>query len=294
MIGNSINTKMYYYLVAMRVPHYIKNTIIFVPSFFNLGVAINYNDLIISFISLCFAASAGYLINDANDIKTDKNSYLKKKRVLVTKKVSLISAKLLSFFLIIISLFLSYLVGIKIFYLVLIYIGSTFLYTYVIKKIIFLDIIFLSFFYVLRMIMGVIISGQSITIWLLILSFIFFLNFSAIKRLVDINNYIKKDKSNIYNISSSKKLVTLIYFFSLILPIIAFTYLFWDAYIFESIGIGVLLTIIISIWITFISKLAFNKKIQKDFITFIFKDIISQITFLICAILLTLNIYLSY
>ena len=142
--------------------------------------------------------------------------------------------------------------------------------------------------------MGVIISGQSITIWLLILSFIFFLNFSAIKRLVDINNYIKKDKSNIYNISSSKKLVTLIYFLSLILPIIAFTYLFWDAYIFESIGIGVLLTIIISIWITYISKLAFNKKIQKDFITFIFKDIISQITFLICAILLTLNIYLSY
>ena len=142
--------------------------------------------------------------------------------------------------------------------------------------------------------MGVIISGQSITIWLLILSFIFFLNFSAIKRLVDINNYIKKDKSNIYNISSSKKLVTLIYFLSLILPIIAFTYLFWDAYIFESIEIGVLLTIIISIWITYISKLAFNKKIQKDFITFIFKDIISQIIFLICAILLTLNIYLSY
>ena len=142
--------------------------------------------------------------------------------------------------------------------------------------------------------MGVIISGQSITIWLLILSFIFFLNFSAIKRLVDINNYIKKDKSNIYNISSSKQLITLIYFLSLILPIIAFTYLFWDAYIFESIEIGVLLTIIISIWITYISKLAFNKKIQKDFITFIFKDIISQITFLICAILLTLNIYLSY
>ena len=279
---------------AIRVSHYVKNCIIFIPSFFNLGISINYPDLLITFVSLCFAASAGYLFNDKNDIKFDKKNYLKKNRILASNKISLQSAKTITIILIILSLLLSIIVSKEIFYFIFLYIISSFIYTLLIKKIIYLDILFLSFFYIYRILLGVFISNQDITIWLILLSFIFFLNFSSIKRLIDTNNYISKYKSQIYNSSSIYILKNLIKILTIILPIISFIYLFLDSFIFTKIEIGIFMIIIISSWNFYITNLAFKKKIKKDFITFMLTDVTSQIVFLFSIILLILNIYLSF
>ena len=91
---------------AIRVSHYVKNCIIFIPSFFNLGISINYPDLLITFVSLCFAASAGYLFNDKNDINFDKK-LSEENRILASNKISLQSAKTITIILIILSLLLS-------------------------------------------------------------------------------------------------------------------------------------------------------------------------------------------
>ena len=280
--------------MAMRVHHYIKNIIIFIPSFFNLGVPINYSDLIITFFSLSFAASAGYLFNDINDINADKRNFLKKNRILTNNKISFKSAKILSVILIISSILLSSIVNIKILYFILSYIISTYIYTLVIKKILYFDILFLSLFYVYRIFLGVVISNQNITIWLILLSFIFFLNFSSIKRLIDTNNYIVKSKFQIYNLSSINTLKNLIKILYIILPVVSFLYLFLDSFIFTKLEIGIVLIIVISLWNIYIANLAFKKKIKKDFITFMLNNIVSQITFLFSIILLILNLFLSY
>lgn len=286
--------KILNFLFAMRISHYIKNGIIFIPSFFNLGVSINYLDLIIAFFSLSFAASAGYLFNDLNDINHDRNNHIKKNRILIGNKISLTSIKIISVILIILSISLSIMPNIKIFNIILFYIFLTYSYTLVLKKIVYIDLLFLSLFYVIRILLGVIISGQDITIWLILLSIIFFLNFSSIKRLVDINNYIKKNKNQVYNLSSKNNLKKLIKLLSIILPIVSFIYLFLDSFIFTQIKIGIFLIFIVSLWNIYIGKLAFKNKIKRDFILFILTNPISQIAFLLSTLLLIINIYLSY
>ena len=78
------------YLKLMRVEHYLKNILIFVPLFFSGEFMQKKESLIvvIGFVSFCFIASAVYCFNDLKDIEKDKIHPVKKNRPLAAGKVS--------------------------------------------------------------------------------------------------------------------------------------------------------------------------------------------------------------
>ncbi len=83
------------YIKLIRVKHYIKNLLIFLPLIFS-GNFFNFNMLlltIIEFIAFCLAASSIYIINDLMDYEKDKLHPIKKNRPIASGKIKKSEAK---------------------------------------------------------------------------------------------------------------------------------------------------------------------------------------------------------
>lgn len=97
------------YLKLMRVKHYLKNFLIFVPLIFSMNL-FNTNLVlrtILAFIAFCLVASAIYIINDIRDIEKDKLHPIKKNRPLASGAISKKSAIILLVLLFILALIIT-------------------------------------------------------------------------------------------------------------------------------------------------------------------------------------------
>ena len=153
----------------LRVKHWMKNFLIFVPMFF--GGTINeiekWGRALGAFICFSLMASAIYVINDINNIEKDKLHPKKRNRPLPSGKISLKQAKSIVVILIIASLIP--LVIMKIWWaeiLLIIYLIQNILYSYGLKDKPIIDVSILASGYIIRIYYGGIISNTEISGWL--------------------------------------------------------------------------------------------------------------------------------
>ena len=78
------------YLKLMRIKHYFKNLLIFLPLIFSMSFYSLENDIktLIGFILFSLVCSMVYIINDINDIEKDKKHPRKCKRPLASGEVT--------------------------------------------------------------------------------------------------------------------------------------------------------------------------------------------------------------
>ena len=79
------------YIKLIRVKHYIKNLLIFLPIIFSQRIT-DINALtktLIAFILFCISTSIIYVINDIRDIDKDRNHPKKKTRPLASGEISI-------------------------------------------------------------------------------------------------------------------------------------------------------------------------------------------------------------
>ena len=135
------------YIQLLRIKHYIKNVLIFVPLFFGQQLLDSEKLLIalFGFISFSTISSAVYVINDINDIEKDRQHPTKKNRPLASGAVSKKSALVLAFICIIISIGVNFLVempqGIK---YILAYLGINIAYSKGLKDYPLIDVTILT------------------------------------------------------------------------------------------------------------------------------------------------------
>ena len=94
-----MKNKFFDYLKLMRVKHYLKNFLIFLPLVFS-GNLFNCNYLFKSFIGFVIfslTCSIIYVINDIRDVDKDKKHDKKKNRPIASGRVSIRNALLLAF-----------------------------------------------------------------------------------------------------------------------------------------------------------------------------------------------------
>lgn len=159
------------YLKLIRIKHWIKNFLIFIPMI--CGDVINYNNVIVTvlgFFSFCFASSFIYIINDIKDIEKDKLHLQKKKRPLASGKISKKIALLISILMFIGALILNYLTNMKIISsslcLLLIYILTNILYSFGLKNIAIIDVMLLTLGFVIRVYYGSFLINIEVSNWL--------------------------------------------------------------------------------------------------------------------------------
>ncbi len=149
------------YIKLIRVKHWLKNFLIFLPAFFSINI---FNKSYIAtcslgFLVFCFASSIIYILNDINDIEKDRLHPVKKHRPLASNRIS----KKQAYFIIILLIFIISMIifflykntkNIFVILIPLIYIILNIFYSKGFKNIPIIDVVILVSGFVLRVMYG--------------------------------------------------------------------------------------------------------------------------------------------
>lgn len=163
-------------MIRILRPHqWYKNLIIFLAIIFSRNL-FNLDLLLLSFygfLILILISAANYILNDLNDISSDRVNPEKRNRPIASGKIS---RHLATIFLILssgLAFYFAYLIDVNFFYCVVEIFALSTIYTLYLKNIIFADIISVSSLFVLRAVSGALIINVMISPWL-VLGVLFF------------------------------------------------------------------------------------------------------------------------
>lgn len=167
----TVSVKLKYIIKQLRVKHYVKNGLIFLPLFFS-GFLTEWPYIIRAtwgFISFCLAASFVYVVNDLVDARKDRNHSTKRKRPIASYMVKPYEAVILAGLLLVANYLILGLVfafEFSVVSLVFGYIILNIMYSMWLKKIPILDVFLLASFYVIRVFFGALILWTGVSKWL--------------------------------------------------------------------------------------------------------------------------------
>lgn len=162
------------YLKLMRVKHYIKNLIIFIPLVFSKNL-FNVKFFWVSlcgFLIFCLTSSVIYIINDINDVEKDRQHPTKCKRPIASGAISKRQAVIVAVILIIIVALgqglLMYREGISLVsgILLICYLLLNLFYSRGGKNVAILDVVILSAGYMIRVFYGACMIEVEVSLWL--------------------------------------------------------------------------------------------------------------------------------
>lgn len=180
----------------MRPKQWIKNFFVFAAAIFS-GNIFNINILeinILTFILFCLASSSVYVLNDIVDIEKDRCHPQKKNRPLPSGKVSRKTAAIVDVILLCIVIFSSIKhVSNKLMLVLLIYIIINIFYCFKLKNIVIIDVMIISFGFLLRVKGGSYATNVDVSPWLFLCTILLSLFLALNKRKSEITTL--KDKS---------------------------------------------------------------------------------------------------
>ena len=200
-----------YYLKEMRVSHYIKNGLIFIPVIFSGNLTNIYLICLNLIFVICFSfmASVVYIINDIKDIEKDRLHPVKKERPIASGKISVKNSLILAMILLIISFTISgYISAVNGNFVPMLIMGLYFviniLYSiFGLKNIPLLDVCILTFGFYLRVLLGALISGVEISsyLYLIIIFGTFYLGFGKRRNELKNNGGETRKVLSLYNVA---------------------------------------------------------------------------------------------
>lgn len=149
------------YLKLIRVKHWLKNFLVFLPIFFSINL-LNpkyFFTCIVAFIIFSFSSSIVYVINDMNDVEKDRLHPIKKKRPLAAGTISIKQAKMVIGILVLLTAIMMGCIYVEVKNIVvilipIIYILLNILYSKWLKNIPIIDVVILVSGFVLRVMYG--------------------------------------------------------------------------------------------------------------------------------------------
>lgn len=202
----------------LRPKQWIKNffvfaAIVFSGNFFNTQIL--YSN-ILTFILFCFTSSSIYVLNDIVDIEKDRCHPDKKNRPLPSGRVSKKQAIVLDFFIVCGVLFFSYMyLSIKVSAMLIIYMLINIAYCFKLKNIVIIDVMVITFGFVLRVESGSLATGVRVSSWLFLCTILLSLFLALNKRKSEIITL--KDKSGShrkileeYSVAMLDKMLTIV------------------------------------------------------------------------------------
>ena len=162
--------KILSYLKLMRIKHYLKNLLIFVPLIFSMNFYSIENDIktAISFILFSLVCSMVYIINDLRDIEKDRKHPSKCKRPLASGAVTKKEAYVLLMFIALIVIIGNLLIKANVYSIIilLVYLVLNILYSMFFKNVPIIDVVCLVLGFVLRVVYGASIINVEVSNWL--------------------------------------------------------------------------------------------------------------------------------
>lgn len=158
------------YLKLIRVKHYAKNLLIFLPIIFGKKMLEidSLGKVVLGFIVFSFTASIIYIFNDLKDIERDKNHPKKCKRPIASGEITKRQALLIILFFMVLNIILIciFLNNMKASLILAVYFVINIAYTLKLKNIPILDITILAMGFLIRVVFGALLVHVQISNWL--------------------------------------------------------------------------------------------------------------------------------
>ena len=167
----TLKSKLLYSIKLLRIKHYVKNILIFLPLFFS-GLLSDFQSIfnsIIGFIAFCFMASFVYIVNDIADVNNDRKHTKKRKRPIACYMIKRYEAIIYAILLFALSVGITYFTfgfNILIYIILIGYAVINLLYSFILKNIPIVDSFMLALCYLLRIFWGGVIIGTTVSKWL--------------------------------------------------------------------------------------------------------------------------------
>lgn len=173
----------------LRPQQWVKNAFVFLPIFFGQKLSDTQAlwDTSVAFIAFCFIASSVYVLNDIQDIESDKVHPTKKNRPLASGALNINQGRALFGALVLItSALLYYLNNMHIVILISIYLIQNILYSLKLKQIALVDVFIIAIGFVLRVLVGASAAMVEPSQWILLMTFLLAIFLGISKRYDDI------------------------------------------------------------------------------------------------------------
>lgn len=196
------------YLKLIRIKHWLKNGLIFLPIFFSINLLdfSLFSTCLIAFIIFSLSSSIVYIINDLNDIEKDRLHPVKRNRPLASGTIKKSQALIVVFaFLILIISMMIYLYSrtksIYVFLIPLIYVFLNVLYSKWLKHIPIIDVVILVSGFVLRVMYGGVVVEVEVSkyLYLMIIFGSFYLGFGKRRNEIIKNGNKSRKVLSLYN-----------------------------------------------------------------------------------------------
>lgn len=157
----------------MRPKQWIKNLFVLVPLLFSerflfLG---DIEKSIATFILFCLISSTVYIMNDILDVKSDRIHPKKRLRPIASGAVKIPQAIIALIVVLAVSLIGSYMLDIKLFIIILLYLLNNIIYSFKIKHIVIVDVVSIAVGFVLRVAAGAVIIDVKLSGWIILCTF---------------------------------------------------------------------------------------------------------------------------
>lgn len=195
-------------LNLIRIKHWLKNILIFLPVFFSVNILSTelLKKSFIAFIVFCLSSSIVYIINDLNDLEKDKKHPIKKLRPLASGKISISTSIITIVILVLINLILSsylYTITNNILAILIptIYIVINILYSIILKDLPIIDVSVIVLGFVLRVMYGGVVTNIEVSkyLYLMIIFGAFFLGFGKRRNEIIKNGTQSRKSLDFYN-----------------------------------------------------------------------------------------------
>lgn len=177
------------YIRTLRLHQWLKNTLVFLPlalahQLDNPALVAN---ALLAFLCFGLCASSVYILNDLLDLASDRQHRSKFRRPFAAGDIPLLSGLLLSPVLLLLAFSLATTLPRTFFIVLALYYFCTGLYSFVLKRIMLVDVILLAALYTLRIISGAAAVSVVPSFWLLAFSMFLFFSLAAVKRYTELD-----------------------------------------------------------------------------------------------------------
>ncbi|MFT8314698.1 MAG: decaprenyl-phosphate phosphoribosyltransferase [Clostridium sp.] len=190
-----INLNFQQIFKLMRPKQWIKNFFVFAAMIFS-GKFINTHIFIINifvFAMFCLVSSCVYILNDLVDVNKDKQHPEKKNRPIASGKVTKLQALIVEIILLILVFTICYKIDSKLLIVFSLYFIINILYSFKLKNIVIIDVMIITFGFVLRVESGSVATNVQLSPWMILCTILISLFMALNKRKSEIITL--KDKS---------------------------------------------------------------------------------------------------
>jgi len=174
-------------IILLRPHQYVKNLFVFAPLIFSFNFTLhNLENSFLAFILFSMVASSIYILNDYMDIEEDKKHPTKKFRPLANESISQKLALYIFIVLALNALSIAFFLNTHLFLVLIIYFILNIAYSVKLKHLPIVDIFIISIGFVLRLFAGSSVLDVTLSMWIIIMTFLLALFLSLAKRRDDV------------------------------------------------------------------------------------------------------------